>query len=141
MNVSTRSPAFERLSLVLLATGVLTMIFEIFVRQTPYSPYQLALPIAPFEQLRDTAIALSVFGFLLASRAEGRLPFVLYAVGSLGSVLTLAVAAALGMNAVQIIDPRPGSSLIFAVRAVFALLVIGVLVIELRRVFRRTPKP
>lgn len=144
------SLAFLRLSVALLAAGALTMLVEIFVVQTPYSPYQIALPIAPFVQLRDSSLLLSLFAFALgvAVPRVARTPsdepwglFSVYAVGALGTVVTLAVAAALGMNAVQIIDPRPGSSLIFAVRAAFGLCLLATLLVVLRRVFRRSPTP
>ncbi len=150
ITVQTRpsSEAFLRLAALLVVTFAITMIFEIFVVQTPYSPLQLALPIAPFVQLRETAITLSLFALALAALAPRLAPegggepwglFGLYSVGAVGTVCTLAVAAALGMNAVQVIDPRPGSSAIFAVRALFGLCLLVSALVALRRVFRRNP--
>lgn len=141
--------ALLRLTMILLLASVGTMILEIFVRQTPYSPYQIALPIDPFEQLRGTALVLALVGFCLHSLVERGLfgakePWALvglFGTGAVGTVVTLAVAASLGMNAVQIIDPRPGSSLIFAVRAVFALCLLSAFALVMRPVFRRSPKP
>ena len=89
--------ALLRLTMILLLASVGTMILEIFVRQTPYSPYQIALPIDPFEQLRGTALVLALVGFCLHSLVERGLfgakePWALvglFGTGAVGTVVNL----------------------------------------------------
>jgi len=120
--------------LLLWLLGALTGIWEGLALQSPVSPLHLGVLAGPIAQLR-----LACFGFgtgalvlgpcwpTLYAERRGRAVLGLLVLGAGGQLLSLAYAAAFGLLAVQLNDPRADARAVVYVRFAAQLLTAAAL--------------
>jgi hypothetical protein len=127
---------------VLLTAGLgawllsaLAALWEGLALQSPVSPLHVGVLAGPIGQLQRTAFAFGCAGLLLAlawralfSLKTGRAVLALLVAGSAAQLVALAYAAAFGLVAVQLNDPRADARVCLWVRAVGHALVSAGLV-------------
>jgi len=114
---------FLRLGALSLLVGLGAGVFELMATQAPYTPLHFGVLAAPFSQLRGAAFWLGLFAFVCA--------------GSVLSLSAMAWAAAEGMMAIQVFDPRPGAGWLAIVRLLGQGLVLIAALDVARRLLRR----
>src|SRR5512139_1521602 len=129
MELRPADRALVSLALALLLLGGLAGVWELFALQAPYTPLRAPQLPAPVAQLRGFAFTL---GLLLlgvtwlrphwAPEGAPRRWLVTLFAGTAASVGALAYGAFTSSLVTQIVDPRPDSSPLFALRAVGHLL-------------------
>jgi len=139
---SPTSRWFLRLGALTLVAGLVAGVFELMATQAPYTPLHFGVLAAPFAQLRASGLWLSLFAFVAAGlrpRLGEREPWILfglYALGTLMSLSAMAWAAAQGMMAIQVFDPRPGAGWIAITRLAGQGLILLAAVDACRRLLR-----
>jgi len=135
---------FLRLGALTLLIGLGAGVFELMATQAPYTPLHFGVLAAPFSQLRGAAFWLGLFAFVCAwlrpRLGSERASWILFGLVSAGSVLSLSAmawAAAEGMMAIQVFDPRPGAGWLAIVRLLGQGLVLIAALDVARRLLRR----
>lgn len=132
-----------RAALVAWLVAGLAGVWEVLALQWPDSPFHAGVLAAPVAQLGGFAFALGVA--LLAAAwlwptlyagARGRYALALLLAGAALQLGTLGYAAAHGLMAVQIIDPRPDARWLVSLRGVGHGLVLLALLDALVRALR-----
>ena len=120
MRITATTHALLRLAFALLVVALFAAGWELLARQSPGSSLFLGMLPGPVEALRELAtvsglalLATSPFAEAASARGEPRLLlFLLYAGAAVGFGASL-YAAATGMHAVQLGDPRPDALPVF----------------------------
>lgn len=123
-----------RLGLVLWLAAALATVWELLALQPPDSPLHLGVLAGPIAQLRNFTFAYGVAALIIARLQPARWVAWLLALGAILQVLALSYAAARGLIAVQLLDPRLDARLTLYVRAfAHALSLIALSALCLRR--------
>jgi hypothetical protein len=98
-------------------------VWEVLALQAPESPFRFGILTGPIAQLRSTSFGLGAVLLAVAllwpwlyRAGEGRAVLVLLALGALMHTLALWIAAARGLLAVQLLDPRADARILVYAR-------------------------
>ncbi|MDB4974001.1 MAG: hypothetical protein JWN48_2342 [Myxococcaceae bacterium] len=142
-------PTFEarllvRAGLALWLLALLSSVWEVLALQPPDSPLHLGVLSGPIAQLTTFAFALGTVSLLvgllwsaLYAQGEGRAVSWLLVIGAALHVLALSVAAARGLLAVQLLDPRLDARLLLYGRGLALGLTFLALLLIVARSLRR----
>ena len=145
----TRHRSFEARLLISVGLGLwlvalLSSVWEVLALQPPDSPLHLGLLSGPIAQLRTFAFALGTSAVLIGSLwpalyadGQGRWVAWLLVVGAVLHVIVLVFAAARGLLAVQLLDPRGDARALLYGRGVALSLTFGAVIALLVRSTRR----
>jgi hypothetical protein len=123
-----------RLGLLLWLAAALATVWELLALQPPDSPLHLGVLAGPIAQLRNFAFAQGVAALLIARLQPARWVAWLFALGAVVHVLALSYAAARGLLAVQLLDPRLDARSTLYVRAfAHALSMVALIALCVRR--------
>jgi len=131
MGQGVRAIVFVRLGFAFVAAGLVASVFLIGTLQAAYSPFALALPSGPFEQLADESFRFAIGSFVFAALANaygvdddlGGLAK-LFALGAFAKLALFGFAAGNGMMAIQAADPRAIAPRLFTIRVVTNLVLV-----------------
>ncbi|MDH5492201.1 MAG: hypothetical protein OEY14_09620 [Myxococcales bacterium] len=125
MNLRPSARYLVRLGALVLIFAIFVGVWELVAAQAPYTPLDFGLLEAPARQLRQHALAIGLLlllgAWLLPWVAPEREPKVLLGLITLGTLLSLGAmtwAAAAGMMAIQIFDPRGDARLLAYLRLI-----------------------
>lgn len=146
MGQGVRAIVFVRLGFAFVAVGLVASVFLIGTLQAAYSPFALALPSGPFEQLANESFRFAVGSFVFAGLANaysvdddlGALSK-LFSAGAFAKLALLGFAAANGMMAIQASDPRVLAPRLFAVRVLTNLIVLAAVAWAAKLLLRPAP--
>ncbi|HEX5660871.1 MAG TPA: hypothetical protein VFX59_26945 [Polyangiales bacterium] len=123
-----------RLGLGLWLLAALATVWELLALQPPGSPLHLGVLAGPIAQLRNFAFAHGVAALIIARLQPARWVAWLLALGAVLHVLALGYAAAKGLLAVQLLDPRPDARFTLYARGVaHTLTTIALIALCVRR--------
>jgi hypothetical protein len=123
-----------RLGLWLWLAAAVATVWELLALQPPDSPLHLGVLAGPIAQLRNFAFAHGVAALVIARLQPARWLAGLLAAGAILHLLALSYAAARGLLAVQLLDPRLDARLTLYARAfAHSLTLIALIALCVRR--------